>query len=145
MITVTFSGDPEQVHQEAKQFFGILVAQLSINQVAAVVDRDPKGLTEKIKEEKAVKVEKVQETKTDPITNPPQEVPAKQVTAPTGDLFAAIQIVVPRVGKEKGRQGAVELLGKYGAKNGKEIKPADQAAFLAEANALLPESMRVAV
>ena len=145
MITVTFSGDPEQVHQEAKQFFGIPVAQLSIDQVAAVVDRDPKGLTETIKEEKAVKVEKVQETKTDPITNPPQEAPAKPVTAPTGDLFAAIQIVVPRVGKEKGRQGAVELLAKYGAKNGKEVKPADQAAFLAEANALLPEAMRVTV
>ena len=54
MITVTFSGDPEQVHQEAKQFFGIPVAQLSINQVAAVVDRDPKGLTETIKEGKTV-------------------------------------------------------------------------------------------
>lgn len=137
MITVTFSGDPEQVHLEAKQFFGIPVAKLSVNQVAALAEHDPKGLTEKIKDEK------VKETKTDPITNPPQEVPAKQATAPTGDLFAAIQIVVPRVGKEKGRQGAVELLGKYGAKNGKEIKPADQAAFLAEANALLPEAMRV--
>lgn len=132
MITVTFSGDPEQVHQEAKQFFGMEVLQITHDTKSAMA-----------KSLKSAAKEVAKETTPAPITTPSEEVPAKQTAAPTGDLFAAIQIVVPRVGKEKGRQGAVELLGKYGAKNGKEIKPADQAAFLAEANALLPEAMRV--
>ena len=137
MVTVTFTGDPEEVTLQARQFFGVPVEKLTINQVAQLAKDDSKGLAEKIKEEKTAKGEKAK------TVEPPTEKAPEQKAAPTGDLFAAIQIVVPRVGKEKGRQGAVDLLAKYGAKNGKEIKPADQSAFLAEANALLPEAMRV--
>lgn len=135
-LTVTISGDPEQVYLKARQFFGMDGVQIT---------HDTKTAESMAKSLKSAAKEVAKEPTPAPITTPSEEVPAKQTAAPTGDLAAAIQIVVPRVGKEKGRQGAVELLAKYGAKNGKEIKPADQAAFLAEANALLPEAMRVAV
>lgn len=136
MVTVTLTGEPDQVHLEARQFFGIPVGQLTVNQVAALAQSDPKGLAEKIEEKKKTKatVESVA---------PAQITEQKPASPATGDLTEAVKIAVTRVGKYKGRQGAMDLLAKYGAKTGKEVPAARHAEFLAEANALIPVDQQV--
>lgn len=131
MVTVTLAGSPEEVHDEAKRFF----------QPTFVVQ--PTVVVEKESKPKAVKAEVAKEAAAGFPAAQAQIAEQKPASPPTGDLTEAVKIVVTRVAKLKGRQTAMDLLAKYGAKTGKEVPAARHAEFLAEANAMIPADQQV--
>jgi hypothetical protein len=68
----------------------------------------------------------------DLMSQAPAAAPAPSPTVSVGDYIA-------KIAKVKGKAVAVELLGKYGAKRGQDLKPEDAPKFIAEAKAALGE------
>lgn len=75
-----------------------------------------------------------------PAASKPAETPTASAPAATEKAYTLADIaeIVPKCAS-KDRTRTVELLGKYGAKRGGELKATDYAAFIADANAFLAE------
>lgn len=78
--------------------------------------------------------------KADAPAGKPAETPTASAPAATEKAYTLADIaeIVPKCAS-KDRTRTVELLGKYGAKRGGELKATDYAAFIADANAFLAE------
>lgn len=88
-----------------------------------------------------VKTEKVEKSK-DTTPKTPKETPKvePEETAPafsTEELAVKVKALGPQVAKAKGRQAVVDLLAKYHAKTGADVKPEHYLAFIQDAEALL--------
>lgn len=86
---------------------------------------------------KAEKPKAADKPKTEP-TKAPEAPAAAPAASEKAYTLADIAEIVPKCAA-KDRTRTVELLGKYGAKKGGELKPADYAAFIADANKFLAE------
>lgn len=79
---------------------------------------------------------KVAEPKT---TNPAVNQAASAPPAAPPDSAEQVGTYIAKIAKIKGKPAAIELLAKYGAKRGQEVKSEDHAKFIAEAKALVGE------
>lgn len=86
---------------------------------------------------KAEKPKAADKPKAEP-TKAPEAPAAAPAASEKAYTLADIAEIVPKCAA-KDRTRTVELLGKYGAKKGGELKPADYAAFIADANKFLAE------
>lgn len=125
MVTVTLMGKPEEVHEEARQFFQLGTHHVVINNPSVAVENK-----KPTKEMKAIETATPTEvSKTEPERSSPQYTTAD------------IQAIIPKVVKANGRPAVVALLAKepYKATKGGDVKPEHFAQFIAEAKALLPK------
>ena len=124
MVSVTISGSAEDVLKEMER---ICHPQGGGNSQVYV--------PAKIEKEKASKPASVAPPV--PTTLAPETASAVHLT-PTGAItLADIQTDIPKLAAKMGKDKTVEMLGRYGAKKGSEIKPDDFEKFHAEAKTLL--------
>ena len=128
MVTVTVQGTAAEVLREMEQMCNLQSVTIKTVTMEEMGKTMPKSTKKETVPPVAPPV---------PTTLAPATASAVHLT-PTGAItLADIQSDIPKLAAKMGKDKTVELLGRYGAKKGSEIKPEDFEKFHTEAKGLL--------